>query len=384
MSDNIKAIEEYPEISFIDGYQIEDLEQDMIRSFLRKKKELTGKEQSLDMADERRLLLSVCAYYLFLGYKYVDHAAKMGLLKYSTGDYLENLGALKGVSRLPASGAEVTIKYAMNAPRSSATPIPAGSRVSAGDNVYFATENYAEIPIGKTFVEIKARCLKPGSIGNKYPLGSLNIMVDPVAFIDTVSNQRAPENGRDLETDEDLRKRIYEAPQGYSSGGSRGAYEFMVRKYDPTVEDVKITSPSPRIVNIVVLLDGGKIPGTEYINGLKEFLSEDSRKMLTDVIQVKAPEVIKYNLSVKYFVNSSDKSRAKAIQEAVNAAVDGYKEWQQSRIGRDLNPDELRKRLLLAGAKRAEITSPTFQVTGESSLAVADQVSVTYGGLEDD
>ena len=35
MSDNIKAIEEYPEISFIDGYQIEDLEQDMIRSFLR-------------------------------------------------------------------------------------------------------------------------------------------------------------------------------------------------------------------------------------------------------------------------------------------------------------------------------------------------------------
>ncbi len=55
--------------------------------------------------------------------------------------------------------------------------------------------------------------------------------------------------------------------------------------------------------------------------------------------------------------------RLSAIQTAVQAAVNDYVAWQQAKIGRDINPDELIKRVRDAGAGRilhATLT-PAFQ-----------------------
>ena len=66
------------------------------------------------------------------------------------------------------------------------------------------------------------------------------------------------------------------------------------------------------------------------------------------------------------------------------SAINDYINWQKSEIGRDINPDVLRQKILNAGAKRVDINSPNFTVVDEDSVASLTMQSVTYGGLEND
>lgn len=384
MADELKKLTDYPDVSFIGDYDIDSWESMVIDWYQEKYKEVTGNSVQLPSADWRRLILEGIAYYTFLGMKQIEFNGRMNLLKYAVGGYLENLGALKHVSRQSAAGAVTTLRYSMTAARTSATGIPAGSRVTAGDGVYFATDEYAEIPAGSTYVDVKATCLTAGRDGNIYSVGELDTMVDIVTYIDAVANTTIPINGRDVESDDDLRERIFLAPDGFTTGGTKGAYEYMVRLFDNTVQDVKVTTPDPRIVHIIVLLAGGLIPGSQYLSDLYDFVSDSERKMLTDTIEVAAPNESTYNITVTYYINSSDKNKAVTIQHEVNASVSDYTLWQRSQIGRDLNPDELITRMKNAGAKRVVITSPTYTVLNDSQVAVPGTVTVTYGGLEDD
>lgn len=381
---SVATIESYPDVSFIEDYTMAQLAADMVSWYREKKKELTGIEVSLGDADDRRLILLTGAYYIYQAYQFVDKTGKMGLLKYATGDFLENLGALKGVTRLPAAGSTVTLRYSMNNARSSATSVPAGSRATAGDGVFFSTDEYAEIPAGSLYVDIPASCTSVGTATNNYAVGEITTMESGVPFIDAVSNVTAAQNGRDIETDDELRERIFLAPESFTSAGSLGAYEYWVRSYDSSVKDVRITSPSERVVEVLAILGDGSLPDTEYINGLTEFLSQDDIKMLTDVISVQAPGTVTYNVNLTYYINESNRASAATIQSEVNAAIASYIEWQSGKIGRDINPNELMKRIILAGAKRVEITAPVFTVIPESSVGVLGTQTVNYGGLEDD
>ena len=108
---SLKVIQDYPDISFIENYTMEKLEADMLAWFYEKRKEITGEDIQLAAADDRRIILQTGAYFIFHGYMFADNAGKMGLLKYSYGDFLENLGALKHIYRKPAENATVTIRF---------------------------------------------------------------------------------------------------------------------------------------------------------------------------------------------------------------------------------------------------------------------------------
>lgn len=381
---SLKSIKDYPEISFMDNYTIEKLSDDMISWFKEKHKEVTGKDIVLGKADDRRIILLAGAYYIFQGYMYMDDAGKMGLLKYSRGNYLENLGALKHIYRKPATGSTTTIRFEMNAPRVSAIGIPKGTRVTAGDNVYFATDEYTEISVGQTYVDVSATCTTTGAVTNNYDIGDLNTVVDIVAFIDSAKNITKPENGSDIESDETLRQRIYIAPASYSTAGSVDSYEYFTRQYSADISNVRITSPEPGVVQIRYLLKDGVIPETESINGLKEYLSGSDIRPLTDKVEVFAPTKKKYSINLQYYINASDQARANAIQMKVTQAVAEYIAWQRAEIGRDINPDVLKQKIVEAGAKRADITEPVFTVIDANSVAGVNVQTVTYGGLEND
>lgn len=381
---DLKPIEEYPDISFMDNYTIQKLENDMLIWFLEKRKELTGEDTVLASADDRRILLQTGAYFIFQGYMFSDDAGKMGLLKYSRGKFLENLGALKHISRNGAVSATVTIRFVLKEPRLTTTGIPEGTRLTAGDGVYFSTLEYGEIRIGETVVEITAVCMTPGSAGNNYEIGDISTIVDPVPYIDGAENITRPENGTDIEDDESLRKRIYMAPSAYSTAGTNDAYAYFVREFNSEVSDVRIISPAPCIVEIRYLLKEGEVPGEESISSLKAYLSQSSIRPLTDQVVVKAPELIPYDLKVKYFINQSDSNRVISIKKCVEEAIRSYEIWQRSKMGRDINPNELIRLILVAGAKRAEITSPDFKVVGAESVASLHSETISYGGLEDD
>ena len=81
---------------------------------------------------------------------------------------------------------------------------------------------------------------------------------------------------------------------------------------------------------------------------------------------------------------SSDAYKAATIQSEVEKAVDDYVTWQTTEIGKDINPSELIKRVVAAGAKRAVVSAPVFTTVAETQVAQLGTRTVTYGGLEDD
>lgn len=336
-------------------------------------------------ADPVRLVAYANCLLLYQIAQYADRAGKMALLKYSYGDYLENIGALKGISRTQGASAKTTLRFTLSTKRPGVTVIPAGTRVTASDGVYFKTIDVLEIPAGNMSGEINAECREVGSKGNGYKCGSLKVLVDPVAYVDKVENITASEGGADLESDENLAERIYLAPSSWSTAGPDDAYEFWVRTFDPAISDVSVYSDIPGEVDICFILNGGQPPSQSILEELEKYLMEEEIRPLTDKVIVSAPDIEVYDIDFTYYINRSDRARASAINDQVQAAVQDYVGWQKNKIGRDINPDQLRKMVISAGAKRLDIRNPDFRKISRRSIALLNaDISVIYGGVEDD
>ena len=120
-----------PELNFIDRTQAE---------MLADAKALVEKElgRTLERADPILLLLKSFSAIIVQQRVLIDETAKQNLLFYATGANLEHLGILVGVERLPASSEVTTVEVKLSAPRTSVVTILQGTRIHAGDNVYFA------------------------------------------------------------------------------------------------------------------------------------------------------------------------------------------------------------------------------------------------------
>lgn len=383
MSEISKTLDNIPEVSFIEDISLDGLEKIMIADFENKYKELTGDSIALATADPSRLILYACALQIYQLYQLLDRAGKRDLLKYSTGNYLENLGALKGVTRLPAAPAKTILKFSLEETRLSATGIPAGTRVTGSNsNLYFATDKYVEIQPGSLYAEVSATCETVGAIGNGYIEGKLDTIVDLVPYVNSVQNISKTEGGADIEADKDLAERIYLAPSSYSVAGPEDAYRYWTKAYNANIDDIKVSSPSAGNVYICFLIDGN-LPNESMINGLEEFLMRNNIRPMTDFVTVMAPNEVLYNIDIKYFINRSDSNQAVTINIAVEKAIQEYVNWQR-KIGRDINPSELIKRIISAGAKRAEVTEPVYAPINETTVAGLNTSNVVYGGIEDD
>lgn len=380
---NIHALKNVPEISFIQDKTLAELREEMIADYLREMKAITGEAEELPQAHPARLILNSASLAIYQAMQFVDRAGKMNLLKYSYGDFLDNVGALKKLTRKEPSFATVMLKFSMNSARGQATSIPGGTRVATEKGMYFMTDQYTEISVGETFVTVKATALTPGVQSNDIPVGMITEIVDPVPYIKSVTNITVSEGGAEMESDDAFTERIYYAPSGYSTAGATEAYEYHAKDYHTNVSDVKAYSPSENQVVIVFLMSEGRLPTQMEQEGMLAHLSKDKIRPLTDHVTVSPPQEKGYSISFSYYINRSDQGQAVAIQGAVAQAVEDYLQWQR-KLGRDINPSELIKRVILAGAKRVELTEPAYAAVSNYEVGNCAAKTLTYRGLEDD
>lgn len=382
---DISAIQNTPDVSFIDNKTIDDVRGDMVADFEAFMTEASGSRVSLGRASVHRMILYSAAAQIYQAMQYIDRAGKQSLLKYSYSEFLDNLALLKGVTREPAKAATTTIRFTASATRTLATPIPAGTRISSSGSVYFQTTEYAEIPAGDLTVDVPAECTVTGKDGNGLAIGEVSTIVDPIPYITSATNLTATEGGADVEDDATLAERVYLAPGAYSTAGPEDGYLYHAKAYNAAIGDVVATSNQEAgQVDIVFIMADGSTPGSSMISGLQAYLSGKTIRPMTDKLTVSAPEEIAYNIELTYYINRSDSARAVAIQAAVTQAVEDYKAWQRT-IGRDVNPSQLAAMVMEAGAKRVTVTAPTFApVAATKVAALSGSASVTYGGLEDD
>lgn len=384
MADTIQSVKDLPEVSFIDNDTLEEMKTRMVANFEAEYERITGKKISLSPSDPNRITLYAHALELYQVEQYIDRAGKQDLIKYSYGEFLDNLGAGRGVTRKQPAPAETTLRFTLSESRPSAVGIPEGTKVTNGNLVYFETVEYDEIPAGETYVDIRAVCTEDGVAGNELLAGQVNTMVDLVPYVASVENLTETSGGADLETDESMAERIFLAPSGYSVAGPDDAYKYWAKTYKQTVGDVKVTSPNPVDVEIRFIMTDGSLPTKTMVDGLAEYLQDENIRPLTDRVTVLTPETVSFDISLTYYINRSDQSKAGTIQGEVAQAIADYIDWQTMTIGRDINPSELTKRIIAAGAKRVDITAPAFTTVADTSVSRVGTQTIAYGGIEND
>lgn len=381
----IEQLENLPSISFIDDLTLAQLQEMMVSAYERRYRELTeGKAISLQKSDPEMLKIYAASVVLYQLAQYVERAGRQNMLSTSYGPFLDNLAALKGVTRMPAQKAKTTARFMVPMALASAVTIPKGTKLTNDSGITFETDEVAEIKPGAVSVDVSCNCTEAGEIGSGLPIGSLNVLVNKIPYVQGVTNVTITEGGSSEESDESLAERVYIAPSAYAVAGPRDAYIYHAKSYSPKVGSVNVSSPSPCDVEVRVLLSDGSLPSVEFLNDLSEHLSADTVRPLTDRVTVMAPTVTTFDIEVKYFIARSNQNRAVSIQDAVKNAVSSFVSWQTSEIGRDINPSELIRRMVNAGAKRAEVTAPTFTAMEPGSVAQAGTIAITYGGLEND
>lgn len=374
----------FPDISFIENTTIDELLTQMIDDFLTKYEEITGEKISLAQANPYRLILYASAVQIYQAMQYTDYAGKQSFLTYATGDFLDNLAAMRGLTRIEATAAVTILQFSISAPIASAVSIPAGTRVTNGNDVYFATDEYAEIRPGQTSVTVSATCTEAGLTGNGFAIGELNTVVNTLPYIVTVTNTVATSGGADRESDDNLKERIYSVPGSYSTAGPAGAYIFHTKSVSSEIGDVAVSSPNPCEVVVKFIMADGSLPSAAMIQKVQDYLNNNDIRPLTDVVTVGAPNTATYNINITYYIGASDTSAVSTIQEDVAAAVSAYNIWQTEKIGRDINPSYLIKKIMEAGAKRVVVNSPVFTAVDESTVVKTGTVTVNYGGVESD
>ena len=355
---------------------------------------------TLAPADPRRIFLETLAYYIGLIEKQQDTTGKMNLLFFSKEDYLEHLAALLDVERLPASFAGAKVKATLSTPLNYSVTIPAGIRITAGDEIYFSITSPIVIEKGTTEAQGTVKCTVAGTIGNGYVEGKINKIVDNLPFLVNIQNTETTTGGEDAENDEALRERTRQAPESFSTAGPDGSYAFWTKTASPAIIDVAVYSPTPGVVHIRPLLEGGELPNGQLIEEIEKILNEKNRRPLTDKVEVIEPEQVEYNINVKYYINSNDAEQENTLKAAVEKSIrEDYVLWQKSALGRDIDPNQLVYFMRGAGAGRIEVTEPVYtEIIKDTSISAAtthkgdakaqvakeSQITINYGGVKYD
>lgn len=330
--------------------------------------------------DERRIFLQGMAYVLADEANNINETGKGNLLRYASGNEVDALGELFQTARLEAERATTTIEITFSESMAYDLTIPAGTRVTSDGTHLFATDEDVVLAANSDTLTkvVSATATESGADYNGFAIGQINRIVDTNPYIYSVKNLTESAGGTDIEDDESYKERLRIAPFTFAVAGPAESYRAIALGVSNQIADVHVYSPSAGVVEIVVVYQNGAIPSAddEILQEIKSACSERTARPLTDYVQVVPVTPVDIALDVKYYVPNDDLS---VIPDIVQA-IEDYKAWQTEKIGRAVNPDELRKLMMNAGAARVEITSPSYQELAENEIANVTSTASTFSG----
>lgn len=334
--------------------------------------------------DERRIFSEGVAYALSVFISAANESCKSRLLKYAAGYSLDALGKRVGCTRLNPSPAVTKLEFSLSEKRNVATVIPAGTRCTADNVILWETDKSCTIPVGELTVSASARATVGGSRTNGIPKGTVQTFIDDVPFVVGVVNLEESaggddgepypialdtDNGDDGSGDDRYRERITLAPSAYSATGTAAGYEYYARSASSAVDSVKVMSnQNAGSVDIYICESDGADPSEETLEKVRSVVTADDVKALGDKVSVHAPVPVPYAIDIVYYCTQATLSETIQAIEGVNGAIAKYRKWQDSSIGRDINPDRLRA-FCLDSCLRMEVNSPIYTEVSDMQIA---------------
>lgn len=139
---------------------------------------------------------------------------------------------------------------------------------------------------------------------------------------------------------------------------------------------IEIERTNACVVRICPMCEDGVLPSEAILEKVREACNASDVRPATDKVIVEAPATMEYDIVLTYYTSPEDESACVQTVEGVGGAIDQYKQWQGSTLGRAINPDKLRALILApkedgaVGANRVVITSPQFSEIDRSTVAV--------------
>ena len=325
----------------------------------------------------------------------------------------ENLDALAELTyskaRPKATAATCTMRFSISEAQLTSVLIPAGTRISSTDNaLVWATLEDSYIPIGETSIDVEnVTCQTAGTVGNGYAPGQISRLVDLYDFFSACENITESDGGSDVPDDDEYYELMRASMDAYSCAGARGSYIYFAKQVSTEIADVIANSPTPGVVKLYVLMQDGTLATEEMKSRVLAACSADEVRPLTDYVIVEDADIVPYDVEFTYYLQTGGRKSAADIAADVQKAVEQYTSWQDSKLGRDINPSRLVSLLMGTGIKRVEIASPLFTkledgkeftetlpepVDGETwrftakppQVAKLGTVTITNGGYEDE
>jgi len=372
-----------PEYQFVDA-SIEPQVAHLIQVY----QGLTG--ETVQPASPERLFIQWVASILTHERVLMNYTGNQNIPSRADGENLDALAELMYLPKRPqAQAAGCMQRFHISEPQLSAILVPAGTRVTSPGGLIWETVEDVYIDIGNTYADVQTRCQTVGAAGNGYTPGQLNTLVDIYDYYSATENLTTSDGGADAATDEEFYQLMRASMDAYSCAGARGSYEYFAQQVSTEIGDVIANSPTPGVVKLYVLMDDGTLATDEIKAAVLAACNADTVRPLTDQVFVEDAEPVSYNIDFTYYIQTGSGKSAADVQAAVNAAVNGYVHWQDTKLGRDINPDELRERLYHTGIKRIELREPAFEKLRNDNRSVPQvgqmgKITIINGGYEDE
>lgn len=127
------------------------------------------------------------------------------------------------------------------------------------------------------------------------------------------------------ERDEELRKRIMEAPKGFSVAGPKASYIYYGKLADAQVKDISAVSNTPMEVDITVLsYDGNGEASAELINKVYNKLNAEDIRPMGDLVRVNGVSIVDFTIELQIIFKQNNVVDKDAIIEQIKENLQTY------------------------------------------------------------
>lgn len=311
-----------------------------------------------------------------------NYAGNQNIPSRAEGKNLDALAELTYSKTRPAAkAATCTMRFTLSEAQKSSVLIPAGTRITdASKTLIWETLEDNYVPIGETYVDVeRVTCQTTGTVGNGYMPGQINKLVDVYDYYTSCENITTSAGGSNAPDDDEYYELMRTSMDAYSTAGATGSYIYWAKQVSTEIADVIAASPTPGVVKLYVLMNGGKLADDEMKAKVLAECSADERRPLTDWVFVEDAEVVPYHIAFTYYTQSDAGISAADLSAAVEKTVEDFVSWQCGKLGRDINPSRLIGDLMKTGVKRVDLTAPVFTKLQDGSDKTVPQFAALQG-----
>ncbi|EAK9946047.1 baseplate assembly protein [Campylobacter lari] len=320
---------------------LKDLEE-LFKSFLNENVELLE-------SDPFKAVLEALAYREMIIRARINEAIKATYLHYASGSDLDNVVA-NGylIQRLKGVKPTAKVEFELNTLLSYDVIIPKGA--------IFSNEN-ADIATLKEEVIIKKGQNKAQGVLEldefvQSKENKTEFLQTPLPFVTKIKQLESFSGGTSEESDEALRERAVMSVHRFSTAGSEKGYIYHALSASAKVASIKALNNGAGKVRIII-----KSEDEASVDVVKEYLSADERRPLTDEVSVELAKKREFIIEAKLLL--LELSRANEISEKINALQSDFD------LSVDLALGFIYKCLHQDGVYKSEILSIKEKITNE-------------------